>query len=345
MTLEASVVVPTYNRRDGLRRVLTALAEQRVPDGTFEVIVVSDGSTDGTDDDLRAGRTPLPVVAITQRNQGPGPARNAGTERARSPLVIFVDDDVVASPDLVARHLDAHHRDGRDGRLVVIGPMLLPSDFDASPWIRWEQDKLQEQYDSMVAGEWAPTFRQFYTGNASLPRDLLLDAGGFDDRYRRAEDVELSYRLHQAGCRFAFDEDAIGWHYAERSFRSWIGNASDYGRNDVVFARDHDRPELLEFVRVEFPGRHPLVKAAVRAGVAVPLLGAALQTTTDAVARTAARTGLARTTDAALSIAYNLAYYRAVADELGGPSAFRRQIIDPPDHPPRDAATAPVAEP
>ena len=130
-SLIASVVVPTYNRCDRLRRVLGALADQTLPRDSFEVIVVSDGSTDGTDEYLRGGQTPVDVVAVTQPNSGPGPARNAGVERARGDLVVFVDDDVVAEPDLVEQHVRSHEHD--DGRLVVIGPMLTPGGLHAEP--------------------------------------------------------------------------------------------------------------------------------------------------------------------------------------------------------------------
>lgn len=325
MELIVSVVVPTYNRCDRLRRVLGALAVQTLPRHSFEVIVVSDGSTDGTDEYLCSGQTPLEVVSVTQPNSGPGPARNAGVERARGDLVVFVDDDVVAEPDLVEQHVRSHEQDG--GPLVVMGPMLTPADFTPTAWIRWEQDKLEQQYDAMKRGDWQATFRQFYTGNASLPRALVHEVGGFDGRFRRAEDVELSYRLHEAGCRFEFNPNAVGWHYAERSFESWLSNARAYGVNDVVFARDHGRPELLGFVRDEFPQRNALIRAMVRAAVGRRRVSSALQALLNIHARVAANLGLARPASGLLSASYNLAYYRGIADELGGAEPFRQAIV------------------
>ena len=76
-----SVVIPTYDRLPRLGRVLAGLAAQDL-DGSFEVVVVDDGSTDGTDEYLRSGAPPLPVVASTQENQGPGAARNRGVDLA-----------------------------------------------------------------------------------------------------------------------------------------------------------------------------------------------------------------------------------------------------------------------
>jgi GT2 family glycosyltransferase len=94
---------------------------------------------------------------------------------------------------------------------------------------------LVKQYDAMERGDWAATARQFYTANASLARRHVLDAGGFDERFRRAEDVELAYRLADRGLRFVFARDAVVVHHPDRSFRAWLDIAGAYGRNDVVF--------------------------------------------------------------------------------------------------------------
>jgi GT2 family glycosyltransferase len=322
-----SVVIPTYNRVERLGRVLGALAGQSLPPDQFEVVVVSDGSTDGTDEYLNSRRAPLATVAVFQPNAGPAAARNHGVEMARAQLVLFVDDDVVAAPDLIEQHVRSHKRD--EAGLVVIGPMLSPPDFTLSAWIRWEQAMLYKQYEAMERGDWEPTFRQFYTGNASLARATLLDAGGFDTRFRRAEDVELSYRLDEAGCRFEFNPRAVGWHYAERTFSSWLRNAHDYGVNEVVFARDHGRAGLLETVRDEFATRQALIRWASRIAVARPRLGAAMAAVLNAGAKAGARLGADRVTRALLSATYNVAYYRGVADELGGAEAFERAISTP----------------
>ena len=162
-----SVVIPTFNRRERLHKVLTALANQSTTT-EFEVVVVSDGSTDGTDEYLRSGQTPTPVVAVVQPNTGPGAARNAGILASSGDIVLFIDDDVVPAPDLIEQHLQAHL--GSLDDIVVIGPMLTPTDVVLSPWVAWEQHQLYKQYEAMMAGEWECTFRQFYTGNASVPR-------------------------------------------------------------------------------------------------------------------------------------------------------------------------------
>ena len=84
---------------------------------------------------------------------------------ARFPFVLFLDDDVVPPPRLVAEHARAH---GDADNRVVLAPLLEPP-VRLLPWVRWECRRLAEQYRAMEAGEWAPTPWQLYTGNASLP--------------------------------------------------------------------------------------------------------------------------------------------------------------------------------
>ena len=81
---------------------------------------------------------------------------------------------------------------------------------------------LAEQYSQVSAGRMQMTARNFFTGNTSLARRHLIASGGFDPTFQRAEDVELRYRLNLLGLQFLFNSDAIGYHYAERRFSSWL---------------------------------------------------------------------------------------------------------------------------
>lgn len=318
---EISVVIPTYDRLPQLKRTLAGLADQVGIDRELEVVVVSDGSTDGTDEWLGSDATPLPVVACFQANSGPAVARNRGIAAARGRLVLFLDDDVVPMPDVVSVHLARH---GASDDLVVVGRMDTPDDVRLSPWVGWEQRMLYKQYDAMLRGDWEATPRQFYTGNASLVRRHVEAVGGFDAAFRRAEDVELAYRLADAGLEFVFAPDAVVLHYAERSFGAWRSNASSYGRNDVIFARDHGRAWLLDAVSSEFHGRHRFVQALTTMSLRQPRFGRIVTAAMTSVARAAGRGGLSRATGAALSAVYNLEYYRGMAEELGGP----RHLLD-----------------
>jgi hypothetical protein len=91
----------------------------------------------------------------------------------------------------------------------------------------------------MQRGDYTPTFRQFWTGNASVRRSRLLEAGLFDVSLKRGEDVDLGFRLAQLGVQYQFSPEARGLHYAERSLESFCRAHASYGEMEVtLFARD-----------------------------------------------------------------------------------------------------------
>jgi glycosyltransferase involved in cell wall biosynthesis len=257
-----SVVIPTYNRLGRLRRVITALEQQAYPSDAYEVIVISDGSTDGTDAYLEAFRSTMRLRWFPQANRGPAAARNAGIQKADGEFIVFIDDDLVPEPQLLGEHARSHREAARD--VVVLGPLLTPEGFEMAPWVRWEQEMLMKGYKALLRGDWPASARQFYTGNASLRRSHIQAAGGFDEGLRRAEDVELAYRLANDGLDFVFNIQAAGLHFAERSFRAWLDAAYTYGRNDVIFARDRNQKWLLSAVHQEFRDRHFFIRSLVR---------------------------------------------------------------------------------
>ncbi|MGZ6282554.1 MAG: glycosyltransferase family 2 protein, partial [Ktedonobacterales bacterium] len=148
----ASVVIPTYNRCATLARVLGGLSCQTIAPDTFEVIVVADGCTDGTDDLCRhlAGELPFHLRLLQQANAGPAAARDRAVREARGSLIVFVDDDVVPDEHLIAVHLAAHGPDG-DDTVVAMGPLLPPLDQRLNVWGAWEERALCAQYDDMEA--------------------------------------------------------------------------------------------------------------------------------------------------------------------------------------------------
>jgi len=318
-----SVVIPTYQRRDSLQRTLDSLEGQDIEE-PFEVVVISDGSTDGTDELLaQPERWSYPLVGIRQANAGAGAARNRGIAAVRSPLIVFLDDDMVATPEFLSTHV-AEQAQRND--TAVIGPMMTPLGGGLSFWVRWEQESLEKQYASMDRGDWAATSRQFYTGNVSVPVASICAVDGFDETLRRDEDTELAWRMGQAGTSFTFCNAAVGYHHAERSFDSWCAIARSYGSTAVLFGRDrgHD-PGLAEFASF-FNQRHVLIRVAVVASIDNVLIQKAGLAVARFAARLADRLRLDAVTSAACSLIQNVGFYQAAADELGGRAALRRTV-------------------
>lgn len=294
--------------------MIAALEQQVYPADAYEVIVVSDGSTDGTGAYLENYRGTLRLRWFEQANKGPAAARNAGVQAAAGEYILFVDDDLVPEPQLLEEHARSHHEAGRD--VVVLGPLLTPEGFEMAPWVRWEQEMLMKQYNAMLRGDWQATARQFYTGNASLRRRCIVAAGGFDEKFRRAEDVELAYRLASNGLEFVFNIRAAGLHFADRSFRAWLDVAFTYGRNDVIFARDRNQGWLLPTIRREFKERHYLIRWLVRICNGRSLLTRIASTALKSVADVATYLRMAVLERTAYSGLFNLQYYHGFFSEL-----------------------------
>jgi GT2 family glycosyltransferase len=252
--MSVDVVVATFNRPDRLRRCLAALGGQTFKD--FGIIVVDDASPTPASEAAAdfAGAFPRLRFVRVETNRGPAHARNTGVAASCADFICFIDDDVDASPELLANHVAALGSAGPGH--VSIGPLLAPHDWRPTPWNRWEAATLQVEYDRMERGFYEPTFRQFFTGNTMLARSDFLKAGGFNEAFTRAEDVELGMRLDSAGCRFLFTPNAAAWHYAERSLASWRAIPGQYGRFDVEMDRLHPELHWLEHIRRETRERH-----------------------------------------------------------------------------------------
>jgi GT2 family glycosyltransferase len=312
-----SVITPTYNRRNSLLATLRALESQSFPADQFEVLVIADGCTDGSADACRALHTSYTLRVIEQANAGPAVARNVGCQQARAPLLVFLDDDVIPDPDFLTAHWRIHQQASTQ---VVIGPLLRPPSARLQPWVYWELATLEQQYDAMARGEWEPSPRQFYTGNASVARAAVLDAGGFNPEFRRAEDVEMAYRLQGSGYAFVFAPQARGLHYAHRSFASWKAIASAYGRADVLMARILGFHGILNAIGREFHQRVAPLRLVARASISRPPLLRATVAANGMAARLFSllpgRTGQ-RLSGAAYSVIFNLLYWEGVAKETG----------------------------
>lgn len=320
--MKASVIIPTYNRRDQLKMVLDGLTQQTCDMTDVEVIVISDGSQDGTEEMLRqrAENGSLQLRPIFQQNQGTATSRNHGLQEAQGDLIIFLDDDVVPRPVTLQAHFEAHDRYGPN--VVVLGPLLTPKDYPMSPWVAWEQLMLEKQYLDMAKDNWQPTARQFYTGNVSLSRQALLDAGGFDATLRRGEDVELGYRLANRGLSFIFEPDAAGKHYVKRSYESWLGISYAYGVLDVDLTHNRNQKWLLPRLLHEYHERHPLVRALVRLCLDKKRFSEQMVAFLHLMGRAGHALNSRQLPRFAYSGIFNLRYYQGIADELGGRKAF-----------------------
>jgi glycosyltransferase involved in cell wall biosynthesis/peptidoglycan/xylan/chitin deacetylase (PgdA/CDA1 family) len=241
MTLPAklSIVIPTHNRREILvSRTLPAIFGQDFPASEYEIIVVVDGSTDGTADALSRLQPPCALRIIEQPNRGPSAARNKGIQAAKADLLLFLDDDVICGPRLLDRHVTAH---ACAGPAIVHGRIFVASDAPASLYRYAVETWYQKYYghlDSQNGLEWPGD--DYLISNSSVPRATLLACGGFDEHMPAKEDYELGLRLWKTGVRFQYLPDAVAYEFYVKPTRHVLRHDGEiYGRAEVLLSRKH----------------------------------------------------------------------------------------------------------
>ncbi len=254
-TPRLSVIIPTYNRANILEKTLDALlCGQRGEIPSWEIVVVDDGSTDGTPELLRKKTSEFPHLlrAYRQGNLKQGAARNAAMSRAQGNLFVFLGDDIIPSPVFLFRHWHAYQILGEPQRHALIGQTRWHADIPSSPFRTWIGEwGLQFGFRLIQDPENVP-FNFFYTSNVSFSRDLYDDFGGFDENFREYgwEDIELGYRYTRlGGMRLRYDPQALAYHHHHITVRSFCDRQRRVGFSAVHFARLH--PELKSFLHCD----------------------------------------------------------------------------------------------
>lgn len=312
-----SVVVPTFQRRELVQECVRSLERQRF-DGSWEVVVVVDGSTDGTAEALRRMDVSVPLTVVEQPNRGLSAARNRGAAAARGELVLFLDDDMEAYPDLLAEH-DRSHRAGAD---AVMGD--IPMHPDSPPSVvtkavdEWAADRTRR-----LAGNEAPLpYHDLLGGQLSVRRDVIEEIGGFDGEFTAegafgGEDIDFGYRLVSSGRRVVFNPAAVSRQKYVVTPRANLRQWRDAGRATVALLRKH--PEMGADLGDMLPARHGLKRRVARAVLATPVVGPAVLGAARAAALLAIRTARGSERPRRLFFAVREAELLRGTIEAGGP--------------------------
>ncbi|MDX2100513.1 MAG: glycosyltransferase [Leptolyngbyaceae cyanobacterium bins.59] len=234
-----SVVIPTYNRKPILEKCLRALEHQEIPPNSpiqgYEIVVVDDGSTDGTLEWLWSASAAFPHVrTFEQDHQGPAAARNLGVEQAKGDFIIFIDSDLVVLDNFLQAHtiaLQTHEQSLGHDRLFTYGRVINTCNFENPTSEPFKVTDFSAAY--------------FATGNVAIARKWLDKAGLFDTRFQLYgwEDLELGVRLKQLDLVIIKCPDAVGYHWHPPFALSQIPNLIDKeiqrGRMGVLFYQKH----------------------------------------------------------------------------------------------------------
>ncbi|MFQ5611539.1 MAG: glycosyltransferase family 2 protein [Anaerolineae bacterium] len=188
--MKFSIVIPTRNRQETLRRCLAAAMNQDYPD--YEVIVVDDASSDGTEDLVR---DEFPQVRYLRQeiNRGPAAARNCAIQEARGDIIAFTDDDCVPPTNWLQRHLEYY-----DDQIIgaVGGPQTprLPNFFD-----KVEIAHYADEYRGLKRITRVSDWEGLATSNMSVRRVVFEEIGFFDEQFLTGADPEFARRINRAG--------------------------------------------------------------------------------------------------------------------------------------------------
>ena len=260
-----SIVVPTYNRRRILGRTLPSLLGQEGAGAEYEVVVVVDGSTDGTLSMLHRADRGSRLRVFAQPNRGQASARNRGAAEARGEILLFLDDDMIADTDLVSIHLEEH---GASRERVVLGQMGLADGVRRSFLKRGVEEWGRTFAERVSTPGYRFRFDDWHSGHASIARSLFLSLGGFDESFVAYgnEDYDLGFRLIQQGIEMRFSARAVARQIYDKSLSAWLRDAHSVGKADVTLAGKY--PAIAPDLRLSRREAHPLKRLARWSGLA-----------------------------------------------------------------------------
>jgi glycosyltransferase involved in cell wall biosynthesis len=233
--VQYSIIIPTYNRKPILTKCLQALERQTLEAEDYEVVVVDDGSTDGTVEWLKqCPQTFSHVRLLCQNHQGSAAARNLGVEQAKGDIIVFIDSDLVVLETFLQAHreafLQAQETLGHN-RLFTYGAVINTSNFDNPTAEAYKLTDFSAAY--------------FATGNVMIPRQWLIQAGLFDTAFSLYgwEDLELGVRLKTLGLTLVKAPEAVGYHWHPAftldQLPSLIDQELQRGKMGAVFYQKH----------------------------------------------------------------------------------------------------------
>ncbi len=241
-----SIVIPTYNRLAILQKCLQALEQQQY-DHTitnYEVVLVDDGSTDGTLNWLEENKLDFPHVWLfCQSHQGPAAARNLGIEKALGETIIFIDSDLVVTETFLQSHADSLVEGYKtSAKVFTYGRVINTCNFE---------DPTSELYKIT---DFSAAY--FATGNVAIARHWLIEAGLFDDQFQQYgwEDLELGVRLNKLGLKLIKCPDAVGYHwhpaFSLEQLPKLIDREIQRGRMGVLFYQKHPSFEVKMMIQM-----------------------------------------------------------------------------------------------
>lgn len=239
--MHVSVVIPTFNRAKLLNETIAALANQLTGEHTYEVIFVSNGSTDSSDVILKTAVADYPEkfrYFYIQPTGGPSAPRNVGIRNASGEIVIIIDDDVLPEPDFVRAHAEFHTQHP-EAHHAALGEVYVPPHLQDDPMSLFHSFPYHQ-----VRGRERLAYLYFWTCNVSVKRKFMLDCGMFDEEWLMYEDMLCGHRLENHGMHLHFLPAARGQHLHQLKAPDVPAKGRSYGRWLYSFVKHLPKPEV-----------------------------------------------------------------------------------------------------
>lgn len=235
---QVTVIIPTYNGANRIRKTLKALAHQTY--SSFELIIVIDGSSDDTEEVIQDYRTNFRAInVIRQQNSGRAGARNRGSSEASGSLLIFYDDDMIPEKRSVQAHVEAAFSLSENA--IIAGNQV------ENPERSYREI---ERYRCFLRSEWIKVYpngiapldeKTLYltAANFSISKKLFQELNGFDESFSDGEDFDLAIRAFKKGVKIYFDKSNVAFHEDQATVRSYIERRRQYEKAGKQLREKH----------------------------------------------------------------------------------------------------------
>lgn len=223
-TIETSVIIPTHNRKNVLSKCIKAIDNQNYQANKYEIIIINDGSTDDTDEFIKSIETKAKLRYKYQKQSGPSKARNEGIRIADGKYIVFIDDDIIVTPDFLDAHIKAQKK---EEKIIVQGPVIYTNNLD------------NPQEEEMKITDYSRAY--FATGNVSIKKKYLEKVGFFNETFTEYgwEDLELGRRLKKLKLKVIKEPIARGFHlkhsFSPEKINYYLDREKQRGRTAVIF--------------------------------------------------------------------------------------------------------------
>ncbi len=234
-SIKFSIIIATYNRLDELQELFQTLLEMKYDVSRYELVIVDDGSTDGTQKYIKNGQWPFHLLYLKQKNQGPGAARNYGMQEANGEYFLFIDSDCMLPPQYLSeidKGLKKNQFEafgGPDTFHPSFSPLLKAINYSMTSFIGTGGTRGGKK----SVGKFYP--RSFNMGIHKSVFDKIGGMGGL----RHGQDMDFSARIYEAGFKVGLIPEAFVYHKRRTSLRKFFKQIFNWGVARINLGTKH----------------------------------------------------------------------------------------------------------